>query len=152
MDIWKRNGLQRWMHLICSRVRGRRPRETLHRIECENMVRDLVFCLVQKLLQESSENFSSVFVFLLRFELCIDIDGSTTSFPLGGSNFEVYMSPITALSGNTLQQLANEKLTVTRRTRIEVSTPYTAIVGRLILNVRSKKNQPQKYALHDERT
>ena len=120
MDISKRNGLPRWMHLICSRVRGRRPRETLHRIERENMV-SVVF--VQKLLQESSENFSSVFVFLLRFELCIDIDGSTTSFPLGGSNFEVYVSPITALSGNTLQQLANEKLTVTRITRIEVSTP-----------------------------
>lgn len=66
MDISKRNGLQRWMHLICSRVRGRRPRETLHRIECENMVRDLVFCLVQKLLQESSENFSSVFVFFAK--------------------------------------------------------------------------------------
>ena len=45
MDIWKRNGLQRWMHLICSRVRGRRPRETLHRIERENMVSDSVFCL-----------------------------------------------------------------------------------------------------------
>lgn len=54
MDISKRNGLQRWMHLICSRVRGWRPRETLHRIERENMVSDLVF--VRKLLQESSES------------------------------------------------------------------------------------------------
>ena len=81
----------------------------------------------------------------LRFELCIDVDGAATDFPVGGSNFEVYVSPVTAgaprcpsgaqvfpghqdpeyrsthqlidlssfeaLSGNTLQQLANEKLT-----------------------------------------
>ena len=61
------------------------------------------------------------------------MDGvGSSDFPLGGSNFEVYVSPVTvgslkiirfttrhetsrepyqALSGNTLQQLANEKLT-----------------------------------------
>ena len=83
--------------------------------------------LVSKTAPRDFRNFSSVFVcFLLRFELCIDIDGSTTSFPLGGSNFEVYVSPITALSGNTLQQLANEKLTVTR---IEVSSRQQVLVG-----------------------
>lgn len=123
MDISKRNGLQRWMHLICSRVRGRRPRETLHRIERENMVSDSVFCLFKSYSKRVPKASVLCVFFVLRFELCIDIDGSTTSFPLGGSNFEVYVSSITALSGNTLQQLANEKLTVTRITRIEVSTP-----------------------------
>eukprot|EP00913_Durusdinium_trenchii_P011043 g10367.t1 len=46
------------------------------------------------------------------FELCIDIDGSTSPGPVGGSNFEVYVSPVTALDSHTLQQLPNEKLTV----------------------------------------
>lgn len=32
----------------------------------------------------------------LRFELCIDVDGAATDFPVGGSNFEVYVSPVTA--------------------------------------------------------
>ena len=105
-------------------------------------------CIKNQRPRSSSQSVSIVqhrsAMLCLRFELCIDVDGAATDFPVGGSNFEVYVSPVTAgapsgaqvvprwcpggswsqgsrdiqstdsfeaLSGNTLQQLANEKLT-----------------------------------------